>query len=140
MTVGVLVVTHDNIGAALMETAMTMLGVCPIAMELLSVSPGCQPEDVILKAEQALRHLDQGDGVLVLTDMYGSTPSNVANRLVQHDNVLVVAGINLPMLIRVLNYPQLGLQEMASKATSGGRDGIFICECERSQNGGANDQ
>lgn len=133
MTVGLLVVTHDSIGQALMETATTMLGVCPIAMEQLSVSPGCQPEDIIVKAEAALERLNQGDGVLVLTDMYGSTPSNVSNCLARHDNVLVAAGINLPMLIRVLNYPNLSLHEMASKATSGGRDGIFVCESEQSE-------
>lgn len=130
MTVGLLVVTHDDIGRALIDSATTMLGMCPISMELLSVSPGCQPEDVILKAEEALLRLEQGDGVLVLTDMYGSTPSNISNRLARQDNVIVAAGINLPMLIRVLNYPHLSLQEMASKATSGGRDGIFVCESQ----------
>ena len=62
----------------------------------------------------------------VLTDMYGSTPSNIACRLTG-THTKVVAGINLPMLIRVLNYPRLTLTELAEKALSGGRDGIMYC-------------
>ena len=107
-----------------------MLGVCPMALEIISVSPGCAPEDVVEKTYAAVRRLNHGDGVLVLTDMFGSTPSNVANRLASMHNVRVVAGINLPMVIRVLNYPELSLDELAMKAMSGGREGIFICEGE----------
>lgn len=128
MTVGLLIISHNNIGKALMETATSMLGMCPIAMEMLSVGPGCQPENLIGRAQEAVRRLEQGGGVLVLTDMYGSTPANVATRLTETENVVVVAGLNMPMLIRVLNYPRLTLAELARKAASGGRDGIFICE------------
>ncbi|CAK0770012.1 hypothetical protein CCP3SC15_4060003 [Gammaproteobacteria bacterium] len=70
--------------------------------------------------------LDQGDGVLVLTDMYGSTPSNIACRL-DSEKVRIVAGVNLPMLIRVLNYSYLSLEDLTNKAISGGRDGIIHC-------------
>lgn len=72
--------------------------------------------------------LQSGDGVLILTDMYGSTPSNVANRLMAKDGIQIVSGINLPMLLRVLNYPELGLEELVQKAVSGGRDGVRVCE------------
>lgn len=130
MTVGLLIIGHDNVGTALVEAANGVLGMCPVALEVVSVSGACQPEDVLEKAVAAANRLDSGEGVLVLTDMYGSTPSNVANYLSERANVLVVAGVNLPMLIRVLNYPRLTLREMAVKAASGGRDGIFICEPE----------
>ena len=128
MTTGLLIITHETIGNALVDTASSMLGMCPMALELLSVTPGCDPEDVMEKALAAIRRLEKGSGVLVLTDMFGSTPSNVANRLADESDVLVVAGLNLPMLIRVLNYPRLSLRELSRKAVSGGRDGIFVCE------------
>ncbi len=130
MTTGLLIVTHDTIGESLVDTASFMLGMCPMALELLPVSPGCKPEDLHEKAVAALRRLDDGSGVLVLTDMYGSTPSNVATRLLKEGDVIVVAGINLPMLIRVFNYPGLTLSELADKAVSGGGDGVFACKDE----------
>ena len=74
-----------------------------------------------------IEQLDQGDGVLILTDMYGSTPGNIACALGQNNRVAVVAGLNLPMLVRVLNYPQLDLHTLAEKAESGGRIGIVPC-------------
>ncbi|MBW3546289.1 MAG: hypothetical protein KY428_11955, partial [Bacteroidetes bacterium] len=55
---------------------------------------------------------DSGDGVLVLTDAFGSTPSNIAMRLSRQSGVTVVSGLNLPMLLRVMNYPQLSLEEL----------------------------
>jgi PTS system mannose-specific IIA component len=126
---GLLLITHDTIGDAMVETASTILEMCPMALEIVSVSPGCSPEDVFDKACSALRRLDRGGGVLILTDMFGSTPSNVINHVstcVQIP-VKVVAGLNLPMLLRVLNYPSLSLDELAAKAESGGKDGIFVC-------------
>jgi mannose PTS system EIIA component len=130
MTTGLLIISHESIGTALVDTASLMLEMCPMALELLPVTPGCTQEPLYEKAMAAVRRLDHGAGVLVLTDMYGSTPSNVANLLAREANVRVVAGLNLPMLVRVFNYPGLSLEELAQKATSGGRDGIFICEKE----------
>ena len=128
MTVGLLIITHDHIGSDLVDTATTMLGVCPLATEVLPVSKNCgDPENLLHKARQLLETLDQGHGVLVLTDIYGSTPSNIANSLLDGDRVKVISGINLPMLIRVLNYPRLNLAELTEKAVSGGRDGILSC-------------
>ncbi len=128
MTIGLLIVTHDSSGSALVDSATTTLGMCPMALELISVTVGCNPDELLEKSFAAVKRLDKGAGVLVLTDMYGSTPSNVANRLSCLDRVKVVAGLNLPMLIRVLNYPDLSLSELAYKAMSGGREGIFVCE------------
>jgi PTS system ascorbate-specific IIA component len=128
MTTGLLLITHDQIGNAVIESATNMLGMCPMALEMVSVTTGCRPDAMMEMALAAIDRLDQGSGVLVLTDMYGSTPSNIANRLVGLERVRVVAGLNLPMLVRVLNYPRLELEELAQKAVSGGREGIFVCE------------
>lgn len=123
--VGLLIITHNQIGTALMETATHTLGMCPLMAEVLPVLADCEPEAMVHKARKLAVKLNKGDGVLVLTDMYGSTPSNIAGRLADDRGTMVVCGVNLPMLIRVMNYPSLSLAELAAKAESGGRDGIF---------------
>jgi PTS system ascorbate-specific IIA component len=75
-----------------------------------------------------ISQLDQGQGVLVFTDMYGSTPSNIAYSLAQRGRVNVISGINLPMLIRALNYQIMDLDMLTEKAVSGGKEGIICCE------------
>ena len=126
--IGLLIITHNNIGAELIETATAMLGVCPVMATVLSVKPDSDPDAVLREAQHSIVGLNRGAGVLVLTDMYGSTPSNIATHLVNERQVKVIAGINLPMLVRVLNYPQLDLHQLADKALSGGRDGILLCK------------
>jgi len=130
VNVGVLLITHGEVGSALLHTAVEVLGVCPLSTCVLNASPGCDPEKIYSEARAALQDLDGGDGVLVLTDLYGSTPSNIACRLRGQSNVRVVSGLNLPMLIRVLNYPNLELDELAYKAVTGGRDGVLTCTVE----------
>lgn len=125
MAVGVLIITHDDIGRALLDTASVALAGIPLACEVLSASRDADPERLLDEAETRLRAVDGGEGVLVLTDLYGSTPSNIATRLRGRGRLAIVAGINLPMLIRVLNYPGLALEALVDKALSGGRDGIF---------------
>lgn len=123
--VGLLIITHNQIGTALMQTATHTLGMCPLMAEVLPVLADCEPETMVGLARGLAAKLNQGDGVLVLTDMYGSTPSNIAGRLAGDHGIMIVCGVNLPMLIRVMNYPNLSLAELAVKAESGGRDGIF---------------
>lgn len=128
MSVGLLIVSHGKLGDYLLETAAQMLGVCPLATAVLPVSFDSDPDVVFEQAAQVVARLDGGNGVLILTDMYGSTPSNIVNRLHDRHQVQIVAGVNLPMLIRVLNYPRLNLDELAYKALSGGRDGVVLCK------------
>ncbi len=128
MPVGLLIITHSEVGKALLGTAVRMLGLCPLRTERLDVPLDADPETLGEQARALCAELDAGDGVLVLTDLYGSTPCNVAQRLLGRARVQVVAGINLPMLVRVLNYPTLDLWELTTKAVTGGHDGILICE------------
>ncbi len=127
MTIGLLIITHNHIGDDLIATATAMLGLCPLVTEVLSVTQNADPETTLRKARQMVEALDQGNGVLVLTDIYGSTPSNIACHLIDSGRVQVIAGVNLPMLIRILNYPQLALAELVDKAISGGKDGVLYC-------------
>lgn len=124
MSVGVLIITHDGIGAALLGTACFMLDGCPLHTRLLTASRDCDPEELLADALQEIRLLDAGDGVLVLTDLYGATPSNIARRMFADNNVRAVSGLNLSMLIRVLNYADATLEEMLQNALSGATDGI----------------
>lgn len=126
MSVGLLIVSHGKLGDYLLETAARMLGVCPLETATLPMSFDCDTDGMLARAAQMIAKLDSGHGVLILTDMYGSTPSNIVGRLQEGHTVRIVSGVNLPMLIRVLNYPRLSLDELAAKALSGGRDGVVL--------------
>ncbi len=130
MNVGILLITHDGIGAVLLQSATDILGICTVSTKTLSAPSDCDPERILEDAKQAILELDSGDGVLVLTDMYGATPSNIACRLQACCQVRIVSGLNLPMLIRILNYPDLSLDELQHKAVTGGRDGVVTCNIE----------
>ena len=125
MGIGLLVISHNGIGMTLIDTAVQTLGGYPLPIEVLSVSKDCHPEVLLNRARQTVLALDQGRGVLVLTDLYGATPSNIAMRLM-NSRVRIVTGLNLPMLMRVLNYPHLDLDQLVEKAVSGGREGVFL--------------
>ena len=127
MSVGVLIITHEGIASAILETAVNILGECPLPVEVLPAARDCDTETLRRRVGEKVDALDQGDGVLVLLDIYGSTPSNVACSVADQKRMRIIAGVNLPMLVRVFNYPDLTLPELAEKALSGGRDGVFAC-------------
>jgi PTS system ascorbate-specific IIA component len=128
MTVGLCLISHDRIGQALLDTAVSMLGGQPLPAAVIAVTAASDPAQVLAQAQEAVQALDQGDGVIVLTDMFGSTPSNIATALKRdNERVTVIAGVNLPMLVRLMNYPRLGIAQLKDKALSGGREGIFSC-------------
>ncbi|MCW8901093.1 MAG: PTS fructose transporter subunit IIA [Gammaproteobacteria bacterium] len=125
--VGLLIITHNNVGGAIFDAAISVLGSCPLPFEILAVSQNCDPEERLKKARAYLKKLNQADGVLVITDMFGSTPSNIATKLAS-DDVTIITGLNLPMLIRIMNYPDLSLEKLANKAVSGGQTGVIEVE------------
>ncbi len=128
MSVRLLIITHGNIGQSLFDTAVSILGGSPLPTEIFSIALNCEPDSTLEQIRTTLSDTEQSDGVLVLTDLYGATPSNIACELA-NKNINVVAGLNLPMLIRVLNYPALSLSELTEKAISGGQDGVVPCHC-----------
>jgi len=127
MSVGVLIITHEGIADAILDTAVNILGKCPLSVAVLPAARDCDTDQLRQRVAQKVDEVDQGDGVLVLLDIYGSTPSNIACSVAEPDRVRVISGINLPMLVRVFNYCDLALPELAEKALSGGRDGVFVC-------------
>jgi len=125
MSVAILLVTHGEVGRHMHVAAVSIIGSSPLRVNFLSVTTSGQADDLVVQARNLIHKLDTGDGVLILTDIYGSTPSNIACAL-KHDRVDVVAGLNLPMLVRILNYPNLPLDQLADKAVSGGREGVIF--------------
>ena len=121
--VGILLITHGDIGRSLLNTAKTIVSSMPAQVDTLSVSNLTQPEQLCHIAQSKIRQLDQGNGVLVLTDLYGATPHNIAKKLCKY-NVSVVSGLNLSMLLRTINYAHCSLDQMTVVAEEGGHVGI----------------
>ncbi|RPE81011.1 PTS sugar transporter subunit IIA [Vulcaniibacterium tengchongense] len=129
MAVGILLVTHEGIGNALLGVARRLLGALPLRAEALEVPFGGDPDALLAQASAALRRVDDGDGVLLLTDLYGASPSNLAARLARLGTpVRRVSALNLPMLLRVMNYAELPLEELPAIAAAGARNGVVLDE------------
>lgn len=127
MSVGILLVTHEGLGSALIGVATRLLRPLPLRVEALEVPFDGDPDTLLPLASAALRRVDGGDGVLVLTDLYGATPSNVAAKLARLGTpVRRVSALSLPMLLRVMNYPELALDELPAVAAAGTRNGAIV--------------
>jgi PTS system ascorbate-specific IIA component len=126
MSVGILIITHPGVGSSLLHTATRILGDTPLAVRCLEVPPGKDAAAAAQQANTLLNGLDDGDGVLILTDIYGATPSNIGCQLVSTGGTAVLSGLSLPMLIRILNYPADNLAVLAAKAREGGERGIHL--------------
>ncbi len=126
--IGILIVSHGAFGESLIHSASHVLGKRPLFLRQVGITVHDDPEAIIPVAEDLIRFLDQGQGVLVLTDIYGATPSNIAAKLLKPGRVEGVAGINLPMLIRAITYRDEPLEVVLEKALSGATEGILRME------------
>jgi PTS system ascorbate-specific IIA component len=124
MNVGILMITHSDIGKQMLLTATSVFGKNPFRVEILSVDNYDQPSDVKELGQKYVKFLDQGRGVLILTDIIGTTPSNIA-KSIDYKNIRVVAGLNLSMLLNVFNYSTDSLNQLANRAVDGGITGIM---------------
>lgn len=124
--IGILLVTHGHIGQELISAAQHTFGCAPVRVEAVAVSSKDAAESIETQLRARVQALDDGEGVLMLTDIYGATPANVASRLLEPGRVEMVGGVNLPMLLRALNYRKLPVQDLVNKALSGGLSGI-VC-------------
>ncbi len=122
--IGVLIIAHGNLGDSLIHCASHVMGKRPAQLEYMGVDNNDDPVALLPKAQQLVDQLNQGDGVLILSDMYGATPANLAAKLLKANAVVGVSGINLPMLVRVLTYRNGDLCKLVDKAVSGGREGV----------------
>ncbi len=126
MNTGLLLITHGELGQDMLDTVTMIMCQCPLQIRTISVGGDCNPDAEFKAACDACEALDQGNGVLVMTDLYGSTPSNIAARLLDRYNVRVISGVNVPMLLRILNYPDASLDILAEIAVEGAHNGVIV--------------
>ena len=127
MSVGILLVTHEGIGTALVAVAGRLLRPLPLKVEAFEVPFDADPDAMLPLASAAMRRVDGGHGVLVLTDLYGATPANIAAKLARIGTPAHrVSALSLPMLLRVMNYAELDLDDLPSVAAAGSRNGAII--------------
>ena len=132
--IGILIITHAPLGQAFLETLAHVHKREPEAVIALDVLADEDVHRVAQRAMQAVDQLNDGDGVLVVTDMCGATPANCAVRLIeQQPHTELVYGVSLPTLLRALNYRHLPLAELAQKAIEGGQRGLFAYERSHEQ-------
>ncbi len=123
--IGILIVSHGTFGESLIHSASHVLGKRPLFLRQLGVTVHDDPDAILPVGLDLIRFLDQGQGVLVLTDIYGATPSNIAVKLLEPGRVEGVAGVNLPMVIRAITYRDEPLESVLEKALSGATEGVM---------------
>ena len=128
--IGILLIAHDTLPESLVKAVTHVLGNRPPQFETLSVASSDDPLDLLPSAREQVAKLDTGEGVLIFCDIYGATPCNLATKLLSSGRVEIIAGVNLPMLVRAFTYRGKGMDNMITKAISGGRDGVLHIEID----------
>jgi len=128
--IGVLIVAHDSLGESLVRAVTHVLGARPAQFEVMSVAASDDPLLLLPAARAAVDRLETGDGVVVFSDIFGATPSNLAGKLVRPGRVELIAGVNLPMLVRAFTYRTRGMDTLVKKAISGGCEGVLHVEVD----------
>ncbi|MCL2021005.1 MAG: PTS fructose transporter subunit IIA [Betaproteobacteria bacterium] len=123
--IGILLITHGTLGESLVQNACHILKKRPPLLAQLGVAAEDDPLAMLPFARGILAQVDGGEGVLVMTDIYGATPANIAGELLKAGRVEGVAGVSLPMLLRALNYREAGMNTLVARALSGARDGAL---------------
>jgi len=126
MSVALLLVTHKNIAGSLIEVASSIVNNAPENFACIEVPMDTPIDAMETTINDQLKQLDRNEGMLILTDMYGGTPSNIANKFLQQKDTRLISGLNLPMLIRIMNYRDLPLTELSEKILSGGKQSITL--------------
>jgi mannose PTS system EIIA component len=123
--IGILLITHGSYGEALVQNACHVLNKRPAQLNQLGVAAQDDPLDLLPLARQMLSVVDDGQGVLILTDIFGASPSNLSLKLLKPGRVEGISGVNLPMLLRALTYREKGMEVLLTRAIAGGRDGVI---------------
>lgn len=130
---GILIIAHAPLASALKACAHHTFPECAATLETLDVSPELSPEETEAQARVLLQALRQPD-VLILTDVFGATPCNIAQRLADGVQVKVVSGVNVPMLWRTLCYQHEPLDMVVTRAVAGATQGVMQVATARPQN------
>lgn len=130
--ISILLITHGELGKSLIECATHVLGDKPLFLESLSIENDCIHESMFKQISEKINLLDQGDGVLILTDIFGATPCNIITKIIKPGKVSAIAGVNLSMLIRTISYRNESFDSLISKAIQGAQDGIIHIQANQS--------
>ena len=123
---GLIVVTHGGVAEELVKAAVKILGEVD-ALEAISIDWDDDVGEATERVERAIKRVDRGEGVLVLTDMFGGTPTNLSLSLLEPGRVDIVTGVNLPMLIKFTNHrEQYALNDAAGRIAEQGRTAIHV--------------
>lgn len=131
--IGILILTLGRVGEGLLEEASLILGKKPEGVEVFTANCDQSPETIREALQEKLASMQDSDGILILADIYGATHVNTACKLLQKNRIELVAGVNLPMLVRVLNYRHKPLPELVELAISGGKTGVMTTVKEKPQ-------
>jgi PTS system ascorbate-specific IIA component len=123
--IGILLITHGTFGESLIQNVCHVLNKRPALIGQLGVAAQDDPLDILPMAKLLLKEVDEGEGVLIMTDILGATPANLALKLLEPGRVEGIAGVSLPMVLRALTYRKNGMSTLLQKAVSGGHDGII---------------
>lgn len=121
---GILIIAHAPLASALRDCALHVFPDCGAGVLALDVMPDAAPEDSLARARQAMAELGATD-VLLISDVFGATPCNVAQQVSNGHNTRLVAGANLPMLLRSVCYRHESLEALAARALAGGSQGVM---------------
>lgn len=132
--IGILLIAHGSLGESLVQCASHVMGGLPPQLRQMGIGMHGDPAALLPAARELVKELDQGQGVLVLSDIYGATPCNLASQLLIPGKVEGIAGVNLPMLVRALSYRNEPLEVLIEKAVTGGYGGIIHFTQEKLQN------
>ena len=122
--IGILLITHGCFGESLIQNVCHVLNKRPPLIAQFGVAPQDDPLDILPRARLLLKEVDGGEGVVVMTDIFGATPANLALKLLEPGRIEGVSGVNLPMLLRALTYRERGMDSVLQKAISRARDGV----------------
>lgn len=128
--IGILIVAHGTLGESLIHCASHVMGKRPLYLRQLGITIHDDPDAILPQGRDLVRFVDRGQGVLVMTDIFGATPANIACRLLEPGRVEGVSGVNLPMLIRALTYREEALDVVIEKTLTGGREGVLRMPAE----------
>jgi PTS system ascorbate-specific IIA component len=123
--IGLFLLTHSTYGESLIQCACHVLNKRPPQIAQLGLTAQDDPLDALPLARQLLGCVDTGEGVLILTDVFGATPANLALKLLEPGRIEALAGVNLPMLLRALTYREKDMATLIAKSIAGGRDGVI---------------
>lgn len=129
----ILIIAHAPLASALRDCALHVYPECADDVIALDVLPHAQPEDTLALAQHAVGNAVEA-GLLVLTDIFGATPANTAQKLVAYSNAKLIAGVNLPMLYRAVCYREEPLDALVARALTGGTQGVMQVAITAPQN------